>query len=183
MVVTEGSSSAVAWSGSHTGMYAASRSDIQFHGLAVGGSGIDTMTARRDAVLAAKPDLVSIYIGSNDIGPDVDGFIAKLKAYVDPIRAAGARVVICTLLPKQVTNVTYSAEFNTIRKQFNEKMKRVDWIDGIADFGGHPIMGQDSAPFDRTYFEADGQHMTVAGHTQVLTLYKPAMDKLIADVR
>lgn len=183
VVVSEGSSSAIAWSGSHTGMFAASRSDIEFHGLAVGGSGVDSMTARRAAVLAVRPDVVSIYIGSNDLGADVDGFIAKLKSYVDPIRAEGTRVVICTLLPKQVANVTYSNEFNAVRKVFNDKIKRVTWVDGIADFGNHPIMGEDSAPFNTIYFALDGQHMTEEGQRQIYALYKPAMDKLVADVR
>lgn len=188
VVVSEGSSSAVDFSSSHTGKYAAYRSGMEWHGLAVGGSSLETMAQRLDAVLATKPDLVSIYIGSNDIAiaskyPSVDAFIVKLKAYVDPIRATGARVVLCTILPKQTTDATASARFNSIRREFNEKIRKVTWIDGIADFGAHPVMGPDEAPFNLLLFQPDGQHMTAVGHEHVYSLYRPAMDKLFADVR
>jgi hypothetical protein len=76
-----------------------------------------------------------------------------------------------------------SARLNAIRRVFNEKIREVDWLDVIADFGGHPIMGEDLTPLNPTYFQSDGQHMTRTGHENVYSLYKPAMDKLFADVR
>ena len=57
----------VTWSGNYTGIYSSSRSDLEFHGLAVGGSGLINLIDRIDAVLAFKPDLVSVHIGANDL--------------------------------------------------------------------------------------------------------------------
>lgn len=169
-------------------MYSVSRGGMEWYGLAVGGSSLETMVSRQAAVLAAKPDLVSIYIGSNDIAitskfPTVDSFIAQLKAYVDPIRASGARVVICTLLPKQTADTAGSARFNVIRKEFNEKIRKAEWVDGIADFGASTIIGFDEAPYNLVLFQSDGQHLTKVGHENAYVLYRPVMDKLFADVR
>lgn len=164
-------------------MFDASRSDIEFHGLAVGGSSIVTLSQRLDAVLALKPDLVSIYIGANDISikskyPTADHYIAALKAFVDPIRATGARVIICTLMPKRPPS-----DYNAIRNDFNAKIRKVDWIDGLADFGADPTMGPDDAPLNLALYQADGVHPTGLGHSHLYAVYKPAMDKLVADVR
>lgn len=191
VVVTEGSSTAISWGGSHTGMYGNSRNDIEYHGLAVGGSGISRLFQRLDKVIELKPDLVSIYIGSNDLSSFVNtsAFVVELRRYVDRLHADGARVVICTLLPHQ-TGTPDDLIYNVMRREFAEIIRSADWVDGVADFAADPVMGPDEAPFDRTLYQADGVHPTdgthgvgEGGQRKLFRVFQPAMDKLVADIR
>ena len=191
VVVTEGSSSAVSWDGSHTGMFGNSRNDIEYHGLAVGGSDIETLHGRIDAVLALEPDLVSIYIGSNDLQnfSSAQDFAVELEAYVDILRAEGAKVVISTLLPRQVAG-TDNATYNAMRLELAEIVKAADWVDGVADFANDPQMGPDDAPFNTVLYQADGLHPTAGanrdpatGQMVLFEIYRPAMDALVEDAR
>lgn len=196
VVVTEGSSSAITWGGNHTGMYRDSRDDIEFHGLAIGGSGIFRLTDRIDNVLTVKPDLVSIYIGSNDLSsfPTTEAFVVELKKYVDAIRADGARVVVCTLLAHQL-GIPDDARYNAMRKEFGEIMRQADWVDGIADFEADPVMGTDEAPLNPELFK-DGVHPTdganfahgvpgnvESGQKKLFKIFQPVMDSLAEDIR
>ena len=179
VVVAEGDSISVLWSGNHTGLYGASRPDIELHGLAVGGSMMTTMTARIDKVLALKPDLVSILIGANDLGgqPSAQEYADQLKPYVDKIRATGAKVVVGTVLPQSIYDY---ARFNSLRKELAAILKAAPWIDGVADFGGDSLIGPDKAAFDIALYP-DGLHP--ARQDIMFNVYKPAMDKLAFDVR
>ena len=189
VVVTEGDSIAVTWGGNHTGMYSSSRSDIEFHGLAVGGSGLNNLISRIDAVLAFKPDLVSVHIGANDLASyaSAQAYADALKVYVDQIRATGAKVVVTTVLPQQLGNA--SIKHNAMRKELASLIKSANWIDGVADFAADPAMGPDSAPFNLAFY-SDGLHPTdgtqgvgEGGQAKLFRILKPAMDKLATDVR
>ena len=135
VVVTEGDSIAVTWAGNHVGMYKASRPEVEFYGLAVGGSGLNDLTNRIDSLLIKKPDLVSVHIGANDLAgfPSAQAYADALKVYVDRIRATGAKVVVTTVLPQQLG--TPSVRHNAMRKELAAIVKAANWIDGIADFG------------------------------------------------
>ncbi|HRQ52248.1 MAG TPA: SGNH/GDSL hydrolase family protein [Agriterribacter sp.] len=74
-------------------------------GAGIGGNKIYDLYFRlEDDVLSGKPDLVFIYIGINDVwhkrshgtGTDPDKFERFYNKIIDKIRAAGAKVVICT---------------------------------------------------------------------------------------
>ncbi|QYU68806.1 SGNH/GDSL hydrolase family protein [Leptolyngbya sp. 15MV] len=192
MVVTEGSSSAFAYGGNHTGMYRDYKgSAIEFHGLAVGGSGLNNLIDRIDVVLVAKPDLVSVYIGANDLTSysSADAFASRLQSYVEQIRRTGAKVVICTILPRQ-TGSAHDARYNAMRKEVAEIIRKVDWVDGVVDFANDPQMGPDDAPFNRVLYKTDGVHPTdgskanpPSGQMVLFEAYRPIMDKLLADVR
>lgn len=190
VVITEGSSSAISWGGSHTGMYAASRNDIVYQPMATGGAGITKLQQRLPEVLASRPDLVSIYIGANDLESysNVDAFMAELKKYVDEIRSSGAKVVICNLLPRQ-TGRPSDLRYNKMRKEYSAAIKLVNWVDGVVDFAGHPEMGPDDAPNNLDLY-SDGVHPTTgsnrepeSGQKKLFAIYKPIMDGLAADVR
>ena len=189
VVVTEGDSIAVTWGGNHTGMYGSSRSDIEFHGLAVGGSGLINLISRIDAVLAFKPDLVSVHIGANDLASyaTAQAYADALKVYVDQIRATGAKVVVTTVLPQQLGDA--SIKHNALRKELANIIKSANWIDGVADFAADTAMGPDSAPFNLALY-SDGLHPTdgtqgvgEGGQVKLFRIFKPAMDKLAIDVR
>jgi lysophospholipase L1-like esterase len=172
-------------------MYANYRSDIEYHGLATGGSGLSQLEQRLDEVLKLKPDLVSVYIGSNDLinYATPQAFMERLRNYVTKLRSDGARVVICTLLPHQVPTQDNS-RYNAMRKEVSELMRKADWIDGIADFAADPQMGPDEAPFNRILYKADGLHPTdgsksnpPSGQMVLFDVYRPSMERLVADVR
>lgn len=190
VVVTEGDSIAVTWGGNHTGMYRDSRSDIEFHGLAVGGSGLSNLSARVSALLALKPDLVSVHIGANDLAsfPNAEAYAEALKIYVDRIRASGAKVVITTVLPRQTTS-NRDTLHNIMRKELAGIIKAASWVDGVADFGADDEMGPDNAPLNRAFY-SDGLHPTdgtqgvgEGGQRKLFRVFKPVMDRLAADFR
>ena len=189
VVVTEGDSIAVTWGGNHTGMYQSSRPDVEFYGLAVGGSGLNDLTNRIDSLLIKKPDLVSIHIGANDLAsfPSAQAYADALKVYVDRIRATGAKVVVTTVLPQQLG--TPSVWHNAMRKELAVIVKAANWIDGVADFGADVEMGPDSAPLNKALY-SDVLHPTDStqgvgegGQVKLFRVFKPAMDKLAFDVR
>lgn len=73
-------------------------------GAGISGNRVPDLLARLDRdVIARKPDVVVIYIGINDVwhsqsgrGTPKDEFATGLGTLVEKIRAAGAKVVLCT---------------------------------------------------------------------------------------
>lgn len=184
MVASEGDSISVLWNGSHTGIFKTSRQDIEFHGLAVGGSGLRNLEARLPALLALKPDLVSVFIGANDLldYPSAQAYASSLQAYVSQIKATGAKVVVATNLPQHLANVDYNARFSIRRGEVATILRAAPWADGVIDFAADPIVGPDSAAMKVTLF-GDGVHPTDDGQRLLSTLYKPRMDALVKDWR
>lgn len=150
---------------------------------------MNNLIGRIDAVLAFKPDLVSVHIGANDLAsyPSAQAYADALKAYVDQIRVTGAKVVITTVLPQQLGSA--SVIHNAMRKELANIIKSANWIDGVADFAADWAMGPDSAPFNLALY-SDGLHPTDStqgvgegGQAKLLRIFKPVMDKLATDVR
>lgn len=88
-------------------MLAASGRDKNFEliGAGIGGNKVYDLYLRlEDDVLSKKPDLVFIYVGINDVwhkksfgtGTDPDKFEKFYNKIIDKLKAAGAKVVICT---------------------------------------------------------------------------------------
>lgn len=184
MVASEGDSISVTWSGNHTGIFKDSRSDIQFHGLAVGGSTLKNLEARLPALLALRPDLVSVFIGANDLldYPSAQAYANALNAYVSQIRATGAKVVISTNLPQNQMNVDYNAQFNRRRAELATILRSATWADGLADYAADTTIGGDGAAGQPTLFQ-DGVHPTDHGQRVLANVYKPRMDALVKDWR
>lgn len=88
--------------------------------------------------------------------------VSRLEAYCDARRAAGWKVVVCTLTPD-----TQDAGGNTFRNAVNALIYA--WspgahADAIADFAADPTMGPDAAANDTTLY-SDGIHPTLYGHS------------------
>jgi len=79
--------------------------DYELIGAGIGGNKVyDLFLRMEDDVLAKQPDLVFIYIGVNDVwhkrtsgtGTDPDKFLKFYEALIRKLRAANAKVVLCT---------------------------------------------------------------------------------------
>ncbi len=68
ILVAEGDSISVEYGGYYTGAFKARHPDIQMHIKAVGGSGLDMLAKRQNEALALKPDVLTVFIGANDLG-------------------------------------------------------------------------------------------------------------------
>lgn len=183
-MASEGDSISVTGTWSHTGLFRASRSDMEFHGLAVGGSGLFHLQGRLPALLALKPDLVSVFIGANDLldYPSAQAYAELLRTYVSAIRATGAKVVITTNLPQTNINVDYASRFNRRRAEVANILRTATWADGVIDFAADPTMGSDGAAANLTLY-GDGVHPTDEGQRKLAEVYKPRMDPLVRDWR
>lgn len=191
IVASEGDSISILWGGSHPGMLKASLPEVEFYGLAEGGSSLSRLRDRLPVLLAHKPDLVSVLIGANDLADaaSVGAYADALRAYVSEIRATGAKVVIGTNLPQYIgANLEYTDRFNRRRIELAEILRRADWIDGIYDLASASDMGPNEAAQDRTLFSdgvhpTDPTHLSNSGQDRIYRLYKPAMDPLVKDWR
>jgi hypothetical protein len=108
-VVSEGDSISQAGSGGYNSLYATNHPDLDWHQTAVGGSSIATgsikLTDRLQSDLGWNAEVVSVFIGANDLADTANyaattDFLHALWRYIAPFRNAGAKVVVCTILPK-----------------------------------------------------------------------------------
>jgi hypothetical protein len=155
---------------------------------AVSGSGIPTLNARAAQIDGIIPPnatgrkfILSVLIGANDLstgysgpgGTGVSGWLADLGTYLDARRAAGWKVVLCTVLPQT------AAGFNAARNTANTTLRT--WVgthaDALADFAADPTMGPDSAASDTSLY-ADGTHPTNAGQVILESVFRPAVNGL-----
>ena len=156
---------------------------------AVAGGVIAGIAARASTIIAGLPAskgsrtyIVSILIGANDLtGPaTVNQFLADYAAVCDTLRAAGIKVVVCTILPN--TN----SGFNTKRNSANTELRL--WTtggsvvagvhaDAICDFAANATMGPDAAASNATYYP-DGVHPSDAGHVILETVLRPVLNSM-----
>lgn len=155
---------------------------------AVGGSSLANLVTRAPLVDAVIPPnkngrtfLLSVLIGANDLAAypgasdaaAASAYASALAAYCDARRAAGFKVVVCTILPR--TNATH----NTRRALVNAQI--VTWAgthaDAICDFAADATMGPDAAASNTTYY-SDGLHPTVTGYGLLEAIIRPALNGL-----
>lgn len=164
----------------YAGQYQVAHSDAAEYGFARGGSGLPWLGEQREAMLLRKPVsgpwAVSVLIGANDLAAAASGqdYFNRLVAITDPLRAAGAKVIIGTVLP------TRDARHNANRAALNTLLRgAVDTrFDAVADFAADARMGPDSAAADPALY-SDGVHPTGAGHTLLVPIFKGAVDRAL----
>lgn len=159
-----------------------------------GGSGIVTITARQASLIAAKPPagtpwVVSLHTGTNDLNricmplggqcqfaTDAD-YVAAIFAYTDALRAAGAKVVVTTILPGG-SDPPQAANFNTHRAVVNPLIRAGlgTHFDALADFAANTTIGDNGDNLSSTYY-SDQIHLTSAGHLIALPIYAAAVSK------
>ena len=117
-VLSEGDSISVFWGGNHTGIYASTRPNLSFRGLAVGGSGMAQLEARKAVVLNAHPKVVTVFDCANDMlnFATAQDFVTVLFSYVADVRATGAKVAVATVSPRRSlpSRASSSARLNAV---------------------------------------------------------------------
>lgn len=172
--------------------FARSLTNVTFHNTAVGGSTLKSLIDRRDADLALKPDILTVFVGANDFGPDAVTYSERVFAYVAPFRALGTKVYIATVLPRNIANDTMTPALrNAERRKYAQIIQAAvgTRIDGIIDFGRAPIVGDDGAPFNTQIF-GDGVHPTtisynggIGGHDYLLDVYRKVLEPALQAFR
>lgn len=197
-VVAEGDSISYFWAGSYTGIYARTHPTVEYRGTAVGGSGIDNpgngngLIQRLAADLALHPAVVTVLIGTNDLGgaESAQAWLDSLWSYVAAVKASGAKVIVGTVLPLyNAANASYTATHNSRRAVVNVAIRAAvgTRIDGVADFAADPSMGPDSAARDPSLYH-DGTHPSDAtivgggldGQSRLAAIYAPVLDRVLA---
>lgn len=192
VVVAEGDSISVDYSGYYAGYFKLQHPELEYHILAVGGSGMDTMVAREETVQKLNPDIVTVFIGANDLGsaPSARAYFDRLVAYVTPLRDRGSKVWVATNLPLSIAgNPAYTNNHNALRGPLADLLKQAvgKQIDGVIDFGGDPVMGQLTAPSNGQLY-SDGVHPTerssgLGGHDYLYAIYEQAMKQALEDLQ
>ncbi len=156
---------------------------------AIGGATLASMTARGPTLDADLPTLgsrkaiLTVLIGANDLqsypgGTDAiaaASYFTDLQTYCAARRAAGWKVVICTILPRSTP-----ANHNTRRALVNASIISTGvgtYWDKIADFGGDATMGLDANASNVTWY-TDGIHPTVAGYAILEALARTQINAL-----
>lgn len=186
----EGDSISVDYVGYYAGYFKQQHPTVEVFNRAVGGSGLNTMLARRDQLIALNPDVVTVLIGANDLGssPSAQAYVDRILDYVAPIRARGTKVLVATQLGISIpANATYTNNHNLLRDQVATLLKAQvgRGIDGVIDFAADPVIGQLTAPQNTQLF-SDGVHPTDrgyrgsrGGHDYLYDVYRLAVEPVL----
>jgi lysophospholipase L1-like esterase len=141
---------------------AAPDADVEYANLAVRGRLLPQVLAEQVPVaLEAKPDLVSLVAGGNDLlrpGADPDELVASLEAAVVRFRAAGADVLLATGVDPRQTPILRRTRGRVA--VFNADL----W--SVAARTGSAVLDQWGAGWiqDRRMWDSDRIHLTDEGH-------------------
>ena len=136
--------------------------DVEYANLAIRGRLLRQLVAEQVPVaLAARPDLVSLVAGGNDLmrpNADPDRLAAELEAAVVRIRAAGADVLLATGVDTRQTPIMRRTRGRIA--VFNANV----W--SIAARTGAAVLDQWGAGWlqDRRMWDTDRIHLTAEGH-------------------
>jgi hypothetical protein len=133
--------------------------------------------------------VVTVLIGANDLASatSVREWLGSLYAYTDPLRAAGIKVAVGTILPQfHSGNHSYTQTFNSRRSEANQELRAAvgTRIDAVIDYAADPRMGPDGAAMDKGLYQ-DGVHPTDAcgldcgGQGRLAAIYAPTVDNLL----
>lgn len=159
---------------SYARLWAADHGTLTIRNLAVGGSQLPDLRNRAAAAMAEQPTHLSVMIGANDLSADTATYLADLWAYTDPFRAAGAKIIVGTVLPR-----TSASGWSAKRAAFNAALRDAVGvkIDAIYDFDSCP-MGVDGAQNDGARYP-DGLHPSAIGHGELKRVYSSVMNGML----
>ncbi|WP_259363232.1 glycosyltransferase [Microbacterium esteraromaticum] len=139
----------------------AARGGIRYANLAVRSRRVaDVCGPQLERALELEPDLVSVFVGANDlvlIRADVDALAARLEVAVERLRASGADVVLITpFLPRRAASAVYARRFAAFASALAAVADRTGAI--LVDADRHPGLGA------RANWAEDLVHLSSRGH-------------------
>lgn len=147
------------------------------------GNSLDERKAKIDAILpidrTGRTFILSVLIGANDLAGYTGGaaqYLTDYAAYCDARRAAGWKVVVCTILPIS-GNATHNSRRATVNSAITSSWTGLH-CDGVADFAADAIMGTDTSFTDSPSYWADGTHPNSSGHVRLEAIIRPVINAL-----
>jgi lysophospholipase L1-like esterase len=144
----------------------------------VNGERTDQIAARFDRdVLAAKPALVIILAGVNDVyqGRSVEYVTSQLRAMYDRAAAAGIPVVAASIVPYNTATAEQNARMHDINKWIAAEAARDAHIEFADTRAAAAAPGQP----DRLSGSPDGLHPDVAGYRKMAEALEPAILRML----
>ena len=197
-LVAEGDSITVEWGGNYAGLWRKAHPGAKFTTLAVSGARISDPTGgnglvqRLPALLAAKPAVVSILIGANDLGDGQyatpDAWLSALRGYVAQVKGSGAKVAVFTVLPLCFDDpkLAHYVARHAQRRPIANAGIRADAASGKIDavIEAADLLGGDKAPCTGRALFKDGIHPSDSngkdgGQDRLYGAYAPVVDKLL----
>jgi lysophospholipase L1-like esterase len=135
----------------------------------------DAATQIDPLISPSIPTILTVWAGTNDIMTDaVDAATChqRLADYCTARRAAGLKVIVCTLVAGNsglYTNATRNAVNDLIRANYTS------YADGLADLAANANIGGDGDENNTTYFNADKLHLTNTGQIEVAGVVETAI--------
>ena len=115
-------------------------------------------------VLGWQHDLAILFLGSNDVSPDVEAYeiTENIKAIVNKLKQCARKVTIVLLEPRVITNAPPGrpdqGTYNRVVRSVNRKLQR--------DLREHDFINF-SAPYFRQHLKPDGVHWNSEGKAKV----------------
>lgn len=151
--------------------------------------GGNTMYGHRTEDLAYPSQVMTMYVGHNSSlggGPDLPApYLAAIKTYFAPWRAAGKLIGLCTLTPHDYRwpagNPTQYSAFNADATTLNALIRSdtSGVFDFVIPFGEIPEFYLTDGSTDNANL-SDGIHFSTTGVSRTAEVYKAVMDPVVA---
>ena len=134
-----------------------------------GSTTVDVIRDQLDEAIAAKPDLVTLGVGINDIGHglSLQEFAKNYQAILERIKRETQAVVIVTNIPDISSGPrippTMRSEYHQTIIQFNQKLEEIARAAGVIVFDIYTIT-HEQLPLHPEYFSSDGFHPSDDGY-------------------
>ena len=176
--VAEGNSNTAPEGGyAHQASTAANPAIDTYTNVASSGANVAELTARAAAVdsllVSGGTNILSVLIAVN-----IGSWMTDFAAYLDARRANGWYIILCMPIPAD-PGTGYEANRQTALTELRQWATSGSTVPGkhadvICDFAAHAAFDGDDAG-DTNYF-SDGVHLTVLGHTTLLSIFQPVLD-------
>jgi lysophospholipase L1-like esterase len=148
----------------------------------------DVIREQLDAGLAAKPDLVTLGIGINDIGHgmSVQTFGKNYETIITRLRNEAQAVVVVTNIPdiSSAPRIPSSmrAEYQRTIDQFNQRLQEIAGKSNVTVFDIYSIT-RVQLPAHPEYFSADGFHPSDPGYEMWSEQMWPTLERVIGAIQ